>query len=92
MDQRAFPFSRTVKIYQHYLEDRRASWDLHTALEKDSIIPFHSPSDAVSQYLNNRLNPLFACSAFKNSIPALDQDTRVDMWGQHTQAIACLEY
>ena len=33
---------------------------------------FHSLGEAVSQYLYNRLNHVFAFSTFKNSIPAPD--------------------
>ena len=37
----------------------------------DSI---HSPGGAgLPQYLNNWLNPIFAFSTFKNSMPALDR-------------------
>ena len=34
---------------------------------------FNSPGGAGPQYLNNRLNPIFAFSTFKNTIPALDR-------------------
>ena len=33
------------------------------------IKTFHSPSGAVSQYLNNWLNPIFPFSMFKNRMP-----------------------
>ena len=34
---------------------------------------FHSPSGTRPQYLNIQLNPIFAFSTFKNTIPALDR-------------------
>ena len=56
-----------------------AECDLYLILA--SVIPFYSPGAAMSQYLNDRLSPIFAFGTFKNSIPALDQDTRAEMWG-----------
>ena len=38
-----------------------------------SIKTFHSPGGAGARYLNNWLNPIFAFSTFKNTIPALDR-------------------
>ena len=45
----------------------KAIWVLFNVLKT-----FHSTGGARPQYLNNWLNPIFAFSIFKNSIPALD--------------------
>ena len=69
---------------------QRVIWVLFNILA--SITPFHSPGGARPHYLNNCLNPIFAFSSFKNSIPALNRDTRAVMWGpaylsNHRQAV-----
>ena len=46
----------------------KAIWVLFNVLKT-----FHSPGGARSQNLNTYVNPLFAFSTFKNTIPALDR-------------------
>ena len=39
----------------------------------------HSPGGARTQYFSNRLNPIFAFSTFKNTIPTLNRYTQVNV-------------
>ena len=55
----------------------------------NSIIPFHSPGGTGPQYLNNWLNRRFAFGTFKNSMPTLDRDTQVKMWGPVYDSSSC---
>ena len=60
-------------------ELQKVIWVLFNILA--CITPFHSPGGAGPKYLNNWLNPIFALSTLKNSIPVLDRDTQVGMRG-----------